>query len=139
MKDLGYEALRLRAPEAAAGFLAARDDGTLGDMDVSEVMNMAAPMAADDNIRAAVPKGEDPTDFVFGSVMEAYMGEHLRAVNAFLSEKAKYDSFAMRTSRTNAMAQFSGVGTDGMRRAIFDADNGDVSPMLAVKERFYFG
>lgn len=128
----------------ANGFLQATVEHRLADLDEDSAYAMAAAAAADPGVTKGL-FGDDavPTrgtaDFLFNNMMSDWFDAvftRMREDNQARDVEAKEAD--ERTVR-NSVYRYSGLSPEELGRVEFDAENGDASAMLALKERFYLG
>ena len=134
----------LESAALANGFLQATAENRLADIDEDSAYAMAAAAAADPGITkgifgdSAVPTRAS-AEFLFGNMMSDWFAAvftRMREDNQAHDVEAKE---AGEQTVRNSVYRYSGLSPEELGRVEFDAENGDASAMLALKERFYLG
>lgn len=133
-------------PRAAAGmFAAAFADGSLADLSDDEAYQLTTLAASDPSAVAGVLglpadalDGEDPR-VVQSRLMERFCdAQFAREFEEAEAERpAAVD--AMRARREDSAFAYAGYSPADVERTQFDVDNGDLSSLIAARERFYLG
>lgn len=132
------------ASGVATGVLASRiADGTFFDLDTDDASLEAAAACSDIGLRTEIGRamklnGPAAKEDVHAAIMSRYFDEQLSRTMRGCVERTESLAAALDTERTSSMFGFAGMGGDEPNRVVFDASNGDMSPLLRVKEDYYF-
>lgn len=128
----------------ATGIMASRvADGSFFDLDADEASLEAASACADEGLRmefgrAMKLQGPASKEDVHAAIMSRYFDEQLMRSMKAAVERSEALGLSLREERTASMFGLAGLGGDDSVRIVFDASNGDGSPLLRVKEDYYF-
>lgn len=127
------------APAAAAAFVGAMEDGSLGDMDYSDAFAFASSAPLSPTVTAPMSKTakrELAPDEVRSVMMDQYWDEVVKGTMASGMNRSEETALALEGRRRDAI--FAGVSREEANRVAFDSAHGDGSALLRLKEDFYF-
>lgn len=130
--------------QTALGVMTARfADGSFYDLDVDDASNEAAAACANDALCREFGTemklgGPATPEQVHAAIMSRYFDRQLDRSMRSAIERTEAADFGLRNGRNESMFGHSGMTSEEANRAVFDASNGDGSPLLRVKEEYYF-
>jgi len=133
------------AKAGVGAFMAAAMDGSLGQVDPDTMDEIASSMAKDPKATAkylgnpeALGDAITP-DALYGNIMGQYLDARFTDMIEADSVEADDTVAAMRNRRQETEFTYARLSPEEIGRIQFDAENGDVSAMTKVKEKFYLG
>ncbi len=133
------------ATAGAGAYVAALNDGTLGQYSFEDMYGMASAAASRPGILGAMMDDSDGAIAMLSpdAIIMQMLDDHSDAVMAQEHEAARLEvqEETERRDRYRRASReaWSRVSPEELGRMEFDAEQGDTSPMLALEERFYLG
>lgn len=118
-------------------------DRSFFDLDADDASLEAAAACSDLGLRTEFGKamkltGPATREDVHAAIMSRYFDEQLSRTMGGCVERTESLGISLAAERSSSMFGFAGMNGDEPNRVVFDASNGDMSPLIRVKENYYF-
>ena len=118
-------------------------NGTLGDMDFDDVVDLTTRASQSVNIAAGAfgfaADPHDTPDALRDRMLSMYTRSALDVLSRNVAEADERKAADLRNSEQACMTAMAGLSKEDLERLDFDREHGDTSPWLKVREDYLFG
>ena len=133
------------ATAGAGAYVAALNDGTLGQYSFDDMYGMASAAASRPGILGAMMDDKDgviarlPPDALLMQMLDDHADAVMALERTGVEKEVQDEELRRERTRRAAVEAYSRLTPEDLGRIEFDAEQGDLSPMLALEERFFLG